>query len=87
MIHWIELFVYLILFLFNKSSGINEDILLINEPSHNYQTSYTVISTDNNRVKRDQSSNILHNIHKNQNLCEHDIYSKLSNCLYVPQPM
>ena len=85
MIYFIELSIYLI-FLFNKSDGINEDILVINEPSHYYQPSYTIIST-NNRIKRDQSSNIHHDIDQNPSLCEHNIYSQLSNCLYVSKPM
>ncbi|CAF1292759.1 unnamed protein product [Rotaria sp. Silwood1] len=83
MIYFIKLFIYLI-YLLNKSSGIKQDILLINDPSHNYQTTYTIISS-NNRIKRDQLSLILPDITKNQILCEHDINIKLSNCLNLEE--
>ncbi|CAF2736251.1 unnamed protein product [Rotaria sp. Silwood2] len=84
MIYFIKLFIYLI-FLLNKSYGIKQDILLINDPSHNYQTSYTIIS-ENNRIKRDQSSSlILPDIANNQISCEHDVNIKLSNCLNLEE--
>ncbi|CAF2179269.1 unnamed protein product [Rotaria magnacalcarata] len=81
MIYFIQLFIYLI-YLLNKSNAINDDILLINDPSHNYQTSYTIVS-DNKRLKRDQSSQTPSDIEKNQMSCGSDIYTKISPCLYL----
>jgi hypothetical protein len=74
MIYFIEIFIYLI-FLLNKSNGINENILLINEPSHNYQTNYQII-----RTKRDQSPWFYPEIDKNQISCGHNVYVKLYTC-------
>jgi hypothetical protein len=74
MIYFIEIFIYLI-FLLNKSNGINENVLLINDPSYNYQTSYTVI-----RIKREQSSWLYPEIDKNQISCGHNVYVKLYTC-------
>jgi hypothetical protein len=74
MIYFIEIFIYLI-FLLNKSNGINENILLINEPSHNYQTTYQII-----RTKRDQSPWFYPEIDKNQISCGHNVYVKLYTC-------
>jgi hypothetical protein len=78
MIYFIEIFIYLI-YLLNKSYGINDDILLINNPSDNYQTSYTIIST-NNRVKRNQLSWFDREIDRNQISCGHNVYAKLFTC-------
>jgi len=78
MIYFIEIFIYLI-FLLNKSNGINENILLINDPSHNYQTIYEIISPLN-RIKRDQSPWFYPEIDKNQISCGHNIYVKLYTC-------
>jgi len=76
---FIEIFLSLI-FLLNKSNGINEDILLINDPSHKYETPYTIISA-NNRVKRDQSSWFYPDIDKDQISCGQNVYVKLFTCL------
>jgi hypothetical protein len=75
MIIFIEIVIYLI-FLLNKSYGFNnKDILLINDPSHNYQTNYQII-----RTKRDQSPWFYPDIDKNQISCGHNVYVKLYTC-------
>ncbi len=76
-------FIYLI-FLFNKIQGNNEDILLINNPSHDYQTSYTILPI-NNRIKRDQSPWFYPDIDKNQISCGHNVYVKLYTCSQLIQ--
>jgi hypothetical protein len=76
MIYFIKLIVCLI-FLLNQSYGINQDVLLINDPSHHSQTSYTIV-----RIKRDQSPWFYPEIDKNQISCGHNVYVKLYTCSY-----
>jgi hypothetical protein len=78
MIYFIQIIVYLIILL-NKSDGINNDILLFNDPSHDHQSSYTII-----RSKRDQQSSWLYpEIDKNQISCGHNVYVKVHTCIYL----
>jgi hypothetical protein len=83
MIYIIEIFIYLI-FLLNKSEGINEERLLINDPSHVYYTPYSILSS-NNRQKRDQSSWLYPEIDKDRISCEQDIYDKLFTCSHLTE--
>jgi hypothetical protein len=78
MLDFIKISIYFI-FIFDQSYGIDQDVLLINVPSHHLQTSYTIIPT-NDRVKRDQSPWLYPEFDKNQISCGHNVYAKLLTC-------
>ncbi|CAF3865893.1 unnamed protein product [Adineta steineri] len=79
--YFVQIFIYLI-FLLNKSNGNNEDIILMNDLSYQYQEPYKIIST-NARLKRDQSSWFYPEIDKDQISCGQNVYVKLFQCLDV----
>jgi hypothetical protein len=83
MINLIKISICLIV-LFNKIQGNNEDILLINDQSNDYQNFYTILSA-NNRIKRDQSPWFYPDIDKNQISCGHNVYMKLYTCSQLTQ--
>ncbi len=65
------------MFLFNKS--LEENILLINDPTNIYYTPYRILTTDN-RVKRDKSSLFYPEINDQ---CDQHIYTKLYSCSHL----
>jgi hypothetical protein len=76
----IQISIYLI-YLFNQIQGNQNEILLINDRSNDYQTSYTIL----NRIKRDQLPWFQFEFDKNQISCGHNVYMKLYKCSQLTQ--